>query len=67
MDDAVLMSAKLAEQGVRHRFDLWPGVVHGFLRFVKHLPPAVEAIRAAAEFVKGEAGEGARNGSIKIG
>jgi acetyl esterase len=52
LDDSLLLSAKLSAAGVQHRFDLWPGVVHGFLRYVRDLPPAVEALQAAGAFLR---------------
>lgn len=53
LDDTLMLSARLAEAGVRHRFDLWPGVVHGFLRLARELPPAMAALEAAAAHLRG--------------
>jgi acetyl esterase len=47
LDDTTLLSARLAAAGVRHTVDVWPGVVHGFLRFTRDLPAAREAIGLA--------------------
>lgn len=52
LDDTLMLSARLAEAGVRHRFDLWPGVVHGFLRLARELPPAVAALQAAGDHLR---------------
>ena len=51
LDDTLLMCGRLAAAGVRYRFDLWPGVVHGFLRFAGALPAARDAIAAAAAYL----------------
>ena len=52
LDDTLMLSGRLAEAGVRHRFDLWPGVVHGFLRLARDLPPAVAALQAAGDHLR---------------
>lgn len=52
LDDTLLMSAALARAGVRHTLDIWPGVVHGFLRLARELPTAQSALRAAGEYLK---------------
>jgi acetyl esterase len=54
LDDTLLLSARLSEAGVRHRVDVFPGVVHGFLRMTRDLPAAREALRAAGEFLARE-------------
>ncbi len=48
LDDTTMLSARLASAGVRHTLDIWPGVVHGFLRFARDLPAARHAITAGA-------------------
>jgi acetyl esterase len=55
LDDTTLLSARLARAGVRHRVDIWPGVVHGFLRFQRDLPIAQAALEAAAEHLRASA------------
>lgn len=52
LDDTTIMVSRLAAAGVRHRFDLWPGVVHGFLRLARELPAAREALVAAGDYLK---------------
>ncbi len=47
LDDTTILSSRLASAGVRHTLDIWPGVVHGFLRLARGLPVAREAIAAA--------------------
>jgi acetyl esterase len=51
VDDSTLLSAKLAEAGVMHRFDLWPGVVHGFVRLARELPVARRALTEAGRWL----------------
>jgi acetyl esterase len=51
VDDTTMLAMRLAAAGVRYRLDVWPGVVHGFLRFARELPMANQAIAAAATFV----------------
>lgn len=51
VDDTLILSQRLAAAGVEHRFDLWPGVVHGFLRFTRDLEPARAALSAAAAYL----------------
>lgn len=52
LDDTLMLSARLATAGVRHRFDLWPGVVHGFLRLARELPMAEAALAAAGAYLR---------------
>jgi acetyl esterase len=52
LDDTTQLVARLSDAGVRHRFDLWPGVIHGFMRLARELPAAREAIAAAAAHLK---------------
>ena len=52
LDDTILLSAKLATAGVRHTVEIWPGVVHGFLRFARDLPAARAALAAAGRDLK---------------
>ncbi len=51
LDDTLLLSGRLSEAGVRHRVDVFPGVVHGFLRMTRDLPAARQALQAAGEFL----------------
>lgn len=51
LDDTLMMSAKLAGAGIRHRLDIWPGVVHGFHRMARDLAPARDALAAAGAFL----------------
>ncbi len=50
-DDTLLMASRLADAGVRYRLDVFPGVVHGFLRMTRELPAANEALKAAGTFL----------------
>ncbi|MHB2170126.1 alpha/beta hydrolase [Alsobacter sp. R-9] len=52
LDDTLIMCERLSHAGVRNRFDLWPGVVHGFLRLARELPAAVHALRAAGDHLR---------------
>ncbi len=47
LDDSSALSAKLCEAGVMHRLDVWPGVVHGFVRLARELPAARHALLEA--------------------
>lgn len=51
LDDTTTLSARLARAGVRHRLDVWPGVVHGFLRMTRELPKARAALAAAGAYL----------------
>ena len=50
-DDTLRLAAKLAAIGAPHRLRVTPGVVHGYLRFAKRLPPAMETLTAAAAYL----------------
>ncbi|MGL5736869.1 MAG: alpha/beta hydrolase [Beijerinckiaceae bacterium] len=52
LDDTTILSARLARAGVRHRLDIWPGVVHGFLRLARELPLAQQALIAAGSYLR---------------
>lgn len=52
LDDTTILSARLARAGVRHRVDIFPGVVHGFLRLARELPLAQTALIAAGTYLK---------------
>lgn len=52
LDDTTILSARLATAGVRHRLDVWPGVIHGFLRLARDLPLAQAALIAAGQYLK---------------
>lgn len=52
LDDTMILSQRLAHAGVQHRLDIWPGVVHGFLRLAKDLPTAEAALRAAGAYLR---------------
>lgn len=52
LDDTTILSARLARAGVRHRVDIFPGVVHGFLRLARELPMAQTALIAAGTYLK---------------
>ena len=54
LDDTLLLSGRLSEAGIRHRLDVFPGVVHGFLRMTRDLPVARQALHAAGEFLARE-------------
>ena len=49
LDDTLILSKRLAAQGIRHRLDIWPGVLHGFLRLARELPMAQAALVAGGE------------------
>ncbi|WP_342359640.1 alpha/beta hydrolase [Terrarubrum flagellatum] len=51
-DDTLTMSRRLAAAGIKHRFDHFPGVVHGFLRMARELPAARDALRAAGQYLQ---------------
>jgi acetyl esterase len=50
-DDTLLLCKRLADAGVRYQLDVFPGVVHGFLRMARELPAATEALQKAGEFL----------------
>jgi acetyl esterase len=50
-DDTMLMCRRLADAGVRYQLDVFPGVVHGFLRMTRELPAAGEALQVAGIFL----------------
>ena len=50
-DDTLRLAAKLAAIGAPHRLRVTSGVVHGYLRFAKRLPAAMETLAAAAAFL----------------
>jgi acetyl esterase len=52
IDDTMQLSSRLAAAGVRHTLDVWPGVVHGFLRLAHALPAAEAALAAAGHFLQ---------------
>lgn len=52
LEDTTIMSHCLAAAGVRHTLDIWPGVVHGFLRLARELPAARQAIAAAGRHLR---------------
>lgn len=51
LDDTYLLSQRLTQAGVRHRLDVFPGVIHGFLRMMRELPAARDALQAAGQFL----------------
>lgn len=52
LDDSMILCERLARAGVQYTFDLWPGVVHGFLRLARELPAAQKALAAAGAHLK---------------
>lgn len=50
-DDTLLLGQRLSDAGVRYQLDVFPGVVHGFLRMVRELPAAREALQKAGAFL----------------
>ena len=50
-DDTLRLADRLTAIGAPHRLRIAPGVVHGYLRFAKRLPAAVETLAAAATFL----------------
>jgi acetyl esterase len=53
-DDTLLMCQRLADAGVRYQLDVFPGVVHGFMRMTRELPAANEALQKASAFIAAE-------------
>jgi acetyl esterase/lipase/DNA-binding GntR family transcriptional regulator len=51
-DDSAALAARLAHEGVEHRFISYPGVHHGFMQMAAHLPEADRAFDDAAAFVR---------------
>ena len=51
-DDSAALAARLAREGVEHRFISYPGVHHGFMQMAAHLPEADRAFDDAAAFVR---------------
>lgn len=47
LDDSTLLAGRLAHAGNRFTLDVFPGVVHGFLRFARDLPAGEAALRTA--------------------
>lgn len=52
LDDTTLLAGALARAGARFTLDVYPGVVHGFLRFARDLAPARAAIAAAGAHLR---------------
>jgi acetyl esterase len=52
LDETYLLSQRLTDFGVGHRIDMFPGVVHGFLRMTRDLPAGRIGLRAAAAFLR---------------
>ncbi len=52
LDDTTIISGRLSAAGVRHTLDVWPGVVHGFMRLARGLPVARDAIAAAGRHLR---------------
>jgi acetyl esterase len=48
LDDTRLLAERLAQAGIVHEVDLWPGAVHGFLQMTAHAPLAVAALDKAS-------------------
>jgi monoterpene epsilon-lactone hydrolase len=51
-DDSVRVAEKARADGVRVKFDVWPGMVHVF--HIRGLPESREAIEQIAEFIRSE-------------
>lgn len=51
-DDAEALGLKLAEAGVPHRYILYPGAPHGFLKMAPEVEVARRAVRDAAEHLR---------------
>ncbi|CAN5227407.1 alpha/beta hydrolase [soil metagenome] len=51
LDDTIALSRRLAAAGVRHRLDVVPGVIHGFMRMGKELPAARRAVAAGGGYL----------------
>jgi acetyl esterase len=51
-DDSVQLAARLAQQGVDHRFIRYPGLHHGFMQMAAYLPEADRAFDDAAAFLR---------------
>ena len=52
LDDSLLLITRLAHVGVTTRFDLFPGVVHGFQQMGDELPQAREAFEKAGQWLR---------------
>lgn len=52
LDDTTLLAGRLARAGGRFRLDVFPGVVHGFVRFARELGAARAAIEAAGAHLR---------------
>ena len=52
LDDTLLLATRLAHVGVPSRFDLFPGVVHGFQQMGDELPTAREAFEKAGQWLR---------------
>jgi len=52
LDDTLLLATRLAHVGVSSRFDLFPGVVHGFQQMGDELPAAREAFEKAGQWLR---------------
>jgi acetyl esterase len=52
LDDTLLLTTRLAHVGVSSRFDLFPGVVHGFQQMGDELPAAREAFEKAGQWLR---------------
>jgi acetyl esterase len=51
LDDTTMLVERLASQGVRHHVDIWPGVIHGFVRLARDLPLARQALQQASRWL----------------
>jgi len=51
-DDSVQLAARLAQEGVDHRFIRYPGLHHGFMQMAAFLPEADRAFDDAAAFLR---------------
>jgi acetyl esterase len=51
LDDTTLLAGRLAQAGSRFTLEVFPGVVHGFLRFARDLPAGEEALHSAGRHI----------------
>ena len=51
-DDSRALCRRLADAGVAHQFDEWPGVVHGFLQMTARCDAATQAMTRAGNVIR---------------
>jgi acetyl esterase len=56
LDETYLLSRRLTGFGIGHHIDIFPGVVHGFLRMTRDLPAGRKGLQAAGAFLRSALG-----------